>query len=156
MLVALLWHCSVRAWSERKPTDDSSYFVHLDLPRGGMCSSARGGPIAPCRIGRQRHAGQKCKKGYKLVKGKCKKVKKAAPTATPTPTPTATPTPTPLPTATQRTGYKFSGMELNWRNDVCALPNCTCGFFFSLHRVVSGQVCGNAATSSWVLTITDD
>src|SRR5437868_769362 len=99
---------------------------------------------------------KKCKKGYKLVKGKCKKVKKAAPTATPTPTPTATPTPTPLPTATQRTGYKFSGMELNWRNDVCALPNCTCGFFFSLHRVVSGQVCGNAATGSWVLTITDD
>src|SRR5437588_290617 len=67
---------------------------------------------------------KKCKKGYKLVKGKCKKKKKATPTPTytPIPAPTVTPTRGTATTYTNPLNYSAPGVG-DGVGQVCADPS---------------------------------
>ena len=100
----------------------------LALPHGGR-SLARSEQSATRFTGSHSVASQgslkkKCKKGYKLVKGKCKKKKEPqpAPTETPTPEPTATPTPGTAGTYTNPLDYSAPGIG-DGTGQVCADPS---------------------------------
>jgi hypothetical protein len=99
------------------------------------------GPARSSRALASPHAGShaaaaKCKKGYKLVKGKCKKVKKA------------TPTPTPQPTSTPCTTLACAGPTKLWKwtvSVVIAGPNGQTTY------TLQGQGCGQPQNIAWTV-----
>jgi hypothetical protein len=116
----------------------------------GICAvlllvvAAAYGPARSSRVLASSHTGShaaatKCKKGYKLVKGKCKKVKKATPTATPQPTST------PCTSLSCATASKF------WRWAVSVVINGPHG---QTTYTIQGHGCGQPQSIPWTVQYT--
>jgi hypothetical protein len=83
----------------------------------------------------------KCKKGYKLVKGKCKKVKK----------PALPPTPTPQPTATSCTSLACASPSKLWKWTVAVVVGGPHG---QIEYTIQGQGCGQPQSIPWTVRYT--